>query len=409
MHAVPPSVRRSSAGRLRRLGALVWVAGALLVLACDDDSPSPADSGATADAASVADALVDSGSTQDRDDADGSLPADSGGAIDVGPQKDGGPAFDAGSTDVGFFGDADQIADVKKDRDAGPGNQDAASASTDAGPADAGVGAAMGPWVAFNSKRFGNQWDLFVVRPDGSDVTRITVDGARDLHPSWSPDGRKLAFASRRGTDPGIFIADIQTSSITTLITSLSSESSPSWSPNGRLVVFEARPDPNADHDVYAIAVAGGAPMRLTNATGKDAGPVWAPDGSKIYFVSDRMGGFDVWSMDPDGSNQTRVTTNSGILGKPTVAPDGRSIAYTRLVPGTQTAEIVRYALASGTITSLTAMDDSEPSFSPDGQTLVCTSFRFGNAEVVSIQLAGGAVTRLTDHPSLDTAPAFGP
>jgi len=404
---------------------------ALGLWACDDEpassdaGPAPSDArgvDATARDTGAADALpMDSGLEPDSGTAlvDSGPHKDSGPEKDAGPQKDGGdgdpdtgPTIDSGFADGGSgdggnsgrfdSGDPDATVADATTADSGP-------ADSGAGIADAGVGAAMGSWVAFNSKRFDNQWDLFVVRGDGTGVTRITTDQARDLHPAWSPDGRRLAFSSRRGADPGIWVATISTATVSALVTSLTSEGAPAWSPNGTTIAFEARPDPNTDQDVYVIDANGTGLLRLTDASGKDAGPVWSAAGGTIYFVSNRTGRFEAWRMDADGDNETQITTNSGILGRVTADPDGQSIAYTRLVPGTQRSEVIRYMLADGSITSLTAMDDSEPHFSPDGTKLVCTTFRFGNAEVISIELASGTVTRLTDHPSLDTAPAFGP
>jgi len=58
----------------------------------------------------------------------------------------------------------------------------------------------------------------------------------------------------------------------------------------------------------------------------------------------------------------------------------------------------VRYTLAGGAIASITAMDDSEPHFSPGGTTLVCTTFRLGGVDVVWIELSSGAVTQLAQQ-----------
>ena len=97
---------------------------------------------------------------------------------------------------------------------------------------------------------------------DGSNPTRLTDNPASDIVPAWSPDGTKIAFASRRDGNPEVYVMD-------------------------------------AD---------GSNPTRLTDNPTFDGVPAWSPDGTKIAFASGRDGNPEVYVMDADGSNQTRLT-----------------------------------------------------------------------------------------------------
>lgn len=264
--------------------------------------------------------------------------------------------------------------------------------------------------IAFNSKRDGNQHDLYVMSADGARTWRLTTDPGADVFPSWAPDGGKIAFASDRAGPYGLYVLDLATDTATAIATSLGAATSPAFSPDGASIAFEGRATQADPHEVYVVPASGGPAVNLTSHPARDAGPVWAPGGDRIYFVSDRSGRFEVWSMRADGTDPRAVTTGSRILGKPAVSPDGRTLAYARQVEGDQRSEIVLFELQSRQARALTSGDDSEPSFSPDGRELVFTTTRFGGADLMKMD-AGGAspAVRLTDDPAIDSAPAFSP
>ena len=114
--------------------------------------------------------------------------------------------------------------------------------------------------------------------------------------------------------------------------------------------------------------------------------------------------------MRPDGSDEQRITTGADVLGRPAVSPDGRQLAFAQRIPGTQNARIVAYDLSGQTTEVITDEDDSEPAYSRDGRKLAFTSMRFGDPEVLVLELGGSApARRLTTDPSIDSAPAFAP
>lgn len=170
---------------------------------------------------------------------------------------------------------------------------------------------------------------IWVMDADGSTVRRLTNGSA----PAWSHDGRRIAFErwDSFGDDPSLFIADANGRNVLRL----TSEScgvggcydlAPSWSPNGRTIAFLRGVEP----DIYVIAPDGTRLRRLarTPSTNEER-PAWSPDGQQISFVARE--GFDVglYVMRANGSGRRRLTRGFHV-NSPTWSPDGRKLAFSR-------------------------------------------------------------------------------
>jgi TolB protein len=168
-----------------------------------------------------------------------------------------------------------------------------------------------GEWIAFASVRDSLYWELYLMRPDGSDVQRLTWwEDASDLSPSWSPDGTRLAFASKRDGNWEIYTMDRDGSNLIRLTDDPADDTDPSWSPDGGRIAFVSTRDGYAD--LYVMPVAGGQPVNISKAPySTELGPTWSPDGGRIAFYSDRDGDWDVYVMASDGSDVIKLTGNN--------------------------------------------------------------------------------------------------
>jgi TolB protein len=98
------------------------------------------------------------------------------------------------------------------------------------------------------------------------------------------------------------------------------------WSPDGRHIAFASKKDGNAA--IYVMDADGSNVNKLTNSVDNDYDPAWSPDGKSIAFVSDRDGTSQIYVMSADGNNQGRITNSSGWNRFPAWSPDGKSIAF---------------------------------------------------------------------------------
>jgi Tol biopolymer transport system component len=177
--------------------------------------------------------------------------------------------------------------------------------------------------IVFSSNRDGN-YEIYTMNADGTDQTRLTDnDNALDRQPSWSPDGEKIAFVSDRdSTGEGDEVGDVNAiysmnaddgSDVTRLTDNdVPLDSHPSWSPDGEKIAFVSFRDGN--NEIYSMNADDGSDVtRLTDDTRNDLYPSWSPDGEKIAFASNRdtTEGDEIYSMNADdGSDVTRLTDN---------------------------------------------------------------------------------------------------
>jgi Tol biopolymer transport system component len=174
--------------------------------------------------------------------------------------------------------------------------------------------------------------EIFVMNLDGNEQTNITNSPTTvDVYPAWSPLGDRIAFSSiRGGADYDIWLMDPDGTNLS-ILTSTSDfhDSYPSWSPSGDQIAFQSnRGTGGGTYDVYTMNSDGSDPQRLTTDQSHDAWPAWSPDGSLIAFCTDRHGLNEIYTMNANGSNPQRITNNSATDFWPRWSPDANRIVF---------------------------------------------------------------------------------
>jgi len=161
--------------------------------------------------------------------------------------------------------------------------------------------------LAFSLSFTGNA-EIFTSNIDGSNLKQITFNPQIDISPSFSPSGKQIAFVSRRAGSPQIYIMNRDGTNLRRLTYYGNYNQTPSWSPRGDRIAFISL-DVDADFDIYTIDVTGENIFQLTDFTKDNEDPCWSPDGLHITFCSTRGGMSEIYLMNWDGTDQTRITS----------------------------------------------------------------------------------------------------
>ena len=257
-----------------------------------------------------------------------------------------------------------------------------------------------------------------VADPTGTNAVDLTNSpGTNDADPSWSRDGKQIAYQSesvKSGANWNIWVMNADGSSPHQITHGTANDTNPTWSPDGQQIAFES--DATGGREIYVINADGsGKLQQLTNnpGLGHDANfdPAWSPVlGGKIAFASIRAGGnYDIYTMNADGSDPTRLTTDGGVEFGPSWSPDGTQIAYHSDVNGASKQIYVMNADGSGQHPVVkTASDDANPSWAPHGAALVFQGGPQGSTDLWLVAADGSGLMRLTFSPGDDEVPDWG-
>ena len=182
--------------------------------------------------------------------------------------------------------------------------------------------------IVFYSKRYGN-YDIYTMNSDGSNQTRLTFNEAADIDPTWSPNGRQIAFASYRAGEKNsdIYVMDADGKNQRQLTHHPGTDAYPEWSPDGSQITFtsDRSTDENQWLNIFIMDADGGNVKQLS-ALEFDQKSRWSPDGEWILFTAG-----EIFAIRPDGTGLWQVSVpkpNTGMyLGD--WSPDGNRILYT--------------------------------------------------------------------------------
>ncbi|HEV2150176.1 MAG TPA: BamA/TamA family outer membrane protein [Longimicrobiaceae bacterium] len=260
-------------------------------------------------------------------------------------------------------------------------------------------------------------------------ITRRGEGGRINLAPSVSPDGRWVAFLSElEFLDVELYLANAETGEIVRRLQRGTAfdphfgslryiNSAGTWSPTGDRFAFSAL---RKGRDVLVVIdVPGGRRLREYAVPGVSeiTNPSWSPDGQTIAFSGTRGGLTDLWVLDVRTGRARQLTNDRYADLQPSYSPDGRTIAFVTDRGGDtdfSTLEFGSYRIAlmdvaSGEIRPVPAMETGpasgretwakniNPSWSSDGGSLYFISNRLGISNIYRVELATGALSRVTD------------
>jgi TolB protein len=188
------------------------------------------------------------------------------------------------------------------------------------------------------------------------------------IHPTWSPDGRFIAFFAR---ESGIWLMSTDGESLTQVTDNTIRDGYPRWFPGGRRIAF-TRVVPGKNGDIWMIDLDSRVEQQLTSDPADEGASAISPDGRYLSFSSDRSGQTDLWILPvAEGEKAMRQMTTDGGRG-PAWSPDGQWIAYGCPVAPARYALCLK-AVGGGPVIQVTdgTADDFNPSWSRDGKSIV--------------------------------------
>ena len=171
---------------------------------------------------------------------------------------------------------------------------------------------------------------IWRMKPDGTDLEALVMDGELNDEPAFSPDDKWLAFTSEKDKNVEIYSMNIDTQQIIRLTNHPDVDYQPDWSPDGENIAFVSHRDGNPD--IYTMDANGEQLTNLTKSQRIEMWPAWSPDGAQIAFEQETLDGrYEIHVLDKNGKNQVKVADIPFANGFPTWSPRGNEIAFVNL------------------------------------------------------------------------------
>ena len=184
----------------------------------------------------------------------------------------------------------------------------------------------------------------------------------------------------------------------------------PSDGRGGGVIAFSITP-PSGNNEIYLMNSDGSGLYQLTDEPGRDCGPSWSPNGSRIAFYkhSTDETTWSIYVMESDGSNIRRLTDEQGVYDdSPTWSPDGTRIAFARAYPDENYRSEVWMMNADGS-QQYQILEGGGPCWSPDGTRLTYHSSQDGDSDIYIAGVDGSQLVRLTNNDVDDRWPVWSP
>ncbi len=237
------------------------------------------------------------------------------------------------------------------------------------------------------------QYHLYMADADGANSQLMLRSKEPILSPSWSPNGRYIAYvtyySTKRDKRMAVYIQEIRTGKRTLVSAERGLNAAPAWSPNGKFLALTLSKDGNSE--IYILTLRNRALTRFTHHNAIETEAEWAPDGQSLVFTSDRSGNPQIYRKSINGGKARRLTFKGTYNARPRFSPDGQKLALLHSSGHGYRIAILNLENGHLNILTQTTLDES-PSFSPNGSMIIYAT----GSELAAVSIDGRVRQRLS-------------
>lgn len=258
-------------------------------------------------------------------------------------------------------------------------------------------------YVAASGPAKAQAYQLIVADSDGFNPRTILASIKPIMSPSWSPNGRQLAYVSYESGRSAIYVQDLTSGSKRAVSTQMGMNAAPAWSPDGRFLAMSLSEEGNAD--IFLLEMGNGQLRRITTSRAIDTEPAWANNNTLVY-TSDQGGKPQLYRTTVAGGEGSRMTFSGGYNSAPSVV--GNSVAMVREVGNASRIAVMNASSRDSVIVSDGSFDES-PSLAPNGAMVLYATDTNGRG-VLAVASANGKARQVLVTQAEDVRdPAWSP